>query len=99
MPRFVLLAFVAALTVSGAARASDNDPVCGNGVVERGEECDDGNLRAHDGCDPECHIEHILCRRGIAEPDDTCDVEGGDDCTTTCEIEPSGQVKTTVLPL
>ncbi len=86
MLRFAGLMVVVGVLVGGAARASDRDPVCGNGVVERGEECDDGNLRSHDGCDAECHIEHILCRRGPAEPDDMCD--DGEDCTMTCEIEP-----------
>jgi cysteine-rich repeat protein len=28
--------------------------VCGNGVVESGEECDDGNDVAGDGCEPDC---------------------------------------------
>jgi len=30
---------------------------CGNGVVDPGEECDDGNLIPLDGCDAQCHIE------------------------------------------
>ncbi|MBN1940724.1 MAG: hypothetical protein JW772_00920, partial [Candidatus Diapherotrites archaeon] len=30
---------------------------CGNGVVESGEACDDGNARPNDGCDASCHIE------------------------------------------
>jgi len=34
--------------------------VCGNGVVEGSEECDDGNLVAHDGCDPTCSVD-TLC--------------------------------------
>ena len=29
----------------------DNLPVCGNGIVEEGEECDDGNDISDDGCD------------------------------------------------
>ncbi len=28
--------------------------VCGNGIVEAGEQCDDGNLIPGDGCDPDC---------------------------------------------
>jgi len=32
-------------------------PVCGNGNVEPGEDCDDGNLAAGDGCDATCHWE------------------------------------------
>jgi cysteine-rich repeat protein len=31
--------------------------ICGNGVVESGEECDDGNLVDGDGCSSDCKIE------------------------------------------
>ena len=36
-----------------------NEPfaVCGNGVMEPGEECDDGNLLAGDGCSESCEVE------------------------------------------
>jgi len=30
--------------------------VCGNGVIEGAEECDDGNVDPDDGCDSECHF-------------------------------------------
>lgn len=30
------------------------EPVCGNGVREDPEQCDDGNLEAGDGCEPDC---------------------------------------------
>ena len=33
------------------------DCECGNGEVERGEACDDGNLEADDGCSPACRLE------------------------------------------
>jgi len=32
--------------------------VCGNGLVEMGEECDDGNLNNGDECDDACQIEY-----------------------------------------
>ncbi|HEY0477235.1 MAG TPA: TonB family protein [Kofleriaceae bacterium] len=31
-------------------------PVCGNGVVEAGEQCDDGNTAGGDGCSATCRI-------------------------------------------
>ena len=31
--------------------------VCGNGIVEGNEECDDGNMIRGDGCDLECRVE------------------------------------------
>ncbi len=51
----------------GKVRASKAPPpgsctipqaVCGNGVVERGEECDDGNTTAGDGCSATCQLEN-----------------------------------------
>ena len=33
------------------------EPVCGNGVLEEGEECDDGNTIDGDGCSSLCEIE------------------------------------------
>ena len=29
-------------------------PLCGNGIVDNGEQCDDGNLRSGDGCNRAC---------------------------------------------
>jgi cysteine-rich repeat protein len=92
--------FAGILTVVCASRthavASGDDPVCGNGVVEVNEECDDGNERAHDGCDLDCQVEHIDCRQ-VIDRDDSCDSEDSDWCAKVCVIEP--QSKTTVLPL
>ena len=34
-------------------------PVCGNGIIESGEECDDGNLVNGDACSSDCKIEEI----------------------------------------
>ena len=34
------------------------DPVCGNGILESGEQCDDGNLINGDGCSDTCQLEH-----------------------------------------
>jgi cysteine-rich repeat protein len=33
---------------------TEGPPLCGNGVVEAGEECDDGNLIHGDGCENDC---------------------------------------------
>lgn len=40
---------------------------CGDGVVDRGEECDDGDGRSGDGCDFACRLED----RDELEPNDT----------------------------
>ena len=47
-------------------------PICGNGVLDPGEQCDDGNLAAGDCCSPACRFEPV----GTA-----CD--DGDACTQT----------------
>ncbi len=40
--------------ISAADNTACNAPVCGNGVVEPGEQCDDGNTTPGDGCDASC---------------------------------------------
>ncbi len=45
------------------------DPVCGNGKLEEGEECDDGNRKGGDGCSPDCEWEFV---GGEIDFDATC---------------------------
>lgn len=35
------------------------EPICGNGRVDPGETCDDGNLKSNDGCNQACQIESM----------------------------------------
>ena len=60
--------------------------VCSNGVVEFGEECDDGNLADHDGCSSTCLTER--CGDGILHVGEECD-DGNtidiDACTNACK--------------
>ncbi len=37
-------------------QANVSSPVCGNGVFEQNEECDDGNTVDGDGCSSACKI-------------------------------------------
>ncbi len=46
-------------------------PVCGDGAVGLGEDCDDGNLTAGDGCGPTCLFEE--CGNGFVDPGEDCD--------------------------
>jgi cysteine-rich repeat protein len=70
-------------------------PVCGNGILEAGEQCDDGNLVNGDGCSSTCTIETPpppppVCGNGILEPGEQCDdgnLINGDGCSCTCTIE------------
>jgi cysteine-rich repeat protein len=65
-------------------------PVCGNAMVEMGEECDDGNTRDNDGCSSQCRYEY--CGDGIVQAalGEECD-DGGyrndDGCDMFCQIE------------
>jgi cysteine-rich repeat protein len=34
-------------------------PVCGNGILEPGEQCDDGNPFGGDGCEPNCTVSQV----------------------------------------
>lgn len=46
---------------------SEQSPVCGNGLVEDGESCDDGNANSGDGCSAECKVEpgYVCYREGM----------------------------------
>lgn len=66
-------------------------PVCGDGIVQDGEKCDDGNTAYNDGCSGTCTIEHLCCcGNGEVEPGETCDDGNhvdGDGCSTECAVE------------
>ncbi|MEK6875057.1 MAG: NosD domain-containing protein [Nanoarchaeota archaeon] len=47
------------------------NPVCGNLAQEFGEDCDDGNLVAGDGCDSTCRDE--TCGNNIKQSGEVCD--------------------------
>jgi len=69
-----------------------NPPICGNNIVETGEQCDDGNLINGDGCSSICQIEIIapVCGNNIIETGEQCDdgnTINGDGCSSTCQIE------------
>jgi len=66
----------------------DYPPICGDGVRETCEECDDGNFLAGDGCSPDCTLEvPSQCGNGEKEPGEECDdgnIVGGDGCDEAC---------------
>jgi len=64
-------------------------PRCGNGIVEDGEECDDGNNAPCDGCSASCTTEG--CGNGVVECDEQCDDGArngttGDGCDASCRL-------------
>src|SRR5262249_37593715 len=58
---------------------------CGNGTVDPGEQCDDGNGGNGDGCDTNC--QPSACGHGLVRSDEECD-DGNDvdddGCSNTC---------------
>lgn len=47
------------------------ESTCGDGVVDEGEECDDGNRAPNDGCNEQCQA--TGCGNGIVEAAEVCD--------------------------
>jgi cysteine-rich repeat protein len=43
------------------------EPQCGNGAVDDGEQCDDGNFELWDGCDASCKIEEFTGCEAVIE--------------------------------
>ncbi|MBI1818052.1 MAG: DUF4215 domain-containing protein [Deltaproteobacteria bacterium] len=77
--------------------------VCGNGVVEFGEQCDDGNTLNGDGCSATCSTEtgyscagspsvcNAICGDGFVTGVEQCDdgnTNPDDGCSATCAVEP-----------
>jgi len=69
---------------TGVDTGGEGDAVCGNGVVEMDEECDDGNKDDSDSCTSLCAVPS--CEDAVQNGDET-DV----DCGGSCEgCEPAG---------
>lgn len=65
-------------------------PGCGNGVLDFGEQCDDGNQEIDDGCTPACVTENE-CGNGLIDAFEQCDdgdTFSGDGCDSFCQLEP-----------
>jgi cysteine-rich repeat protein len=78
--------------------------LCGNGILDPGEGCDDGNTLSDDGCSPHCQLEGgpdcpyqgcvatQICGNGILTASEICDdgnSVGGDGCSADCQaVEP-----------
>ena len=71
--------------------------ICGNGELNPGEECDDGDVISGNGCSSTCQDEDGVqtCGNNIPEIGEECDdgnTNNGDGCSSTClaEVCPDG---------
>ncbi len=59
--------------------------LCGDGTVDFGEQCDDGNFSNADACDSNCRLP--ACGNGLIDQGEECDdtnAVNGDACDTNC---------------
>src|SRR4051812_28417307 len=95
-------AFVGAVVVAACgggddAAGPDATPAayCGDGILDDGEVCDDGNASFGDACNPLC--QRAECGNGFVDPGtgETCDDANADDtdgCTSACRIASCGNL-------
>ena len=78
------------LSVALAACGGNEDPfatVCGDGVLDFNEGCDDGNTVGGDGCNSDCEEE--VCGNAVLDTGEECDdgnTENGDVCNADCTV-------------
>jgi len=80
---------VVCLSMGGCPPPNGGQADCGNGSVESGEDCDDGNTTSGDGCSATCQDEAV-CGNGTTEAGEDCDdgnTDDGDGCSAECEDE------------
>ena len=94
MQRFVY-GSIFALLLAACGSSSNNGPVCGDGVIDQGEQCDDGanNGAPGDTCTDTCTlVQQATCGDGTVDPGEQCD-EGasngtaGAHCSMTCTAQ------------
>ncbi len=79
----------------GDGDGDDPNPNCGNGVLDEGEICDDGNKvteyppYAAEDCIDDCSMVLATCNDGVVDPGEDCDdgnADSKDACTTSCTV-------------
>lgn len=79
-----------ALGLTACGQSNPNDPACGNGTIEDGEQCDDGDALSGDGCSSDCQLEEDECGDGTLSAGEQCDdgnTSNGDGCSSACTDE------------
>jgi len=77
----------------GCSAICQAEPMCGNGVLQPGEQCDDGNLGSGDGCDGQCRREFCgdgTFQPGLGEQCDDGDNRNDDACVVGCRTASCG---------
>lgn len=90
-------------SIASSSSSSSQAPVCGNGVRQTGETCDDGDTTAGDGCSATCTVESgwscagnapdvciEVCGNGIITSGEACDdgnTSNSDGCSSACAEE------------
>jgi cysteine-rich repeat protein len=74
------------------AGTDTDSAVCGDGVVDGGEQCDDGesNGTEESTCNDDCTLKDAVCGNGVEEVGEECDDgnnDDGDGCAADCTIE------------
>jgi cysteine-rich repeat protein len=82
----------AILFIAACTSSSNNQPACGDGIVDSGEQCDDGNTNNGDGCSSTCQTEGPpnVCGDGALGGSEQCDdgnTTAGDGCSADCKSE------------
>jgi cysteine-rich repeat protein len=78
--------------IDGICQEGEPDPVCGNGVLEGDEQCDDGPANDNTAaCKLDCTPQ--MCGDGFVGASEACDdgnVEDADECTNACGLPGCG---------
>ena len=72
--------------VGGLCGGPGDLALCGNRLLDEGEQCDDGNTQDGDECTPECLL--AVCGDGFLAPGEACDdgnTVDGDGCSVECQ--------------
>ena len=82
----------AILFLAACTSSNNNAGVCGDGVLDTGEQCDDGNNVSGDGCSATCTTEvaQNVCGDGTVGGSEQCDdgnTTSGDGCSADCRAE------------
>jgi cysteine-rich repeat protein len=101
----LLLAVLVVGLFALAGCSGESKEVCGDGVVEGLEQCDDSNARDGDGCSSRCESEQVAtgpeCGNGVREVGEACDdgnTRDGDGCQSTCVRTPTPVTQCAALP-